>query len=207
MHELQKALLSTMGRANLSGKTLRDIASLIGEESPQKIKHHLSQLDKKGFITYNPGDREIRKVRKVSKEGFVSLPIVGSANCGAATIFADQNIIEHLKVSEKFVPSRHNLFVLRAEGNSMNRSNIKGKNIENGDFVIVDPEQRTPETGHYVVSIIDEFANVKKFVRDSKNRRIVLESESTEDYLPIFVHEDDQYEISGRVVDIIKKYR
>ena len=205
MHQLQKDLLSTLERENLSGKTLREMCNMMGVKSAQNIKHHLSQLAKKGFIIYDPKNREIRKICKVSKEGIISLPIVGPANCGVATIFADQNIIKHLRVSEKFVLGRRNLFVLCAEGNSMNRSNIRGKNIEDGDFIIVDPEQRTPETGHYVVSIIDEFANVKKFVRDQKNKRVILRSESTEDFPPIFIHEDDKYEISGRVVDIFKK--
>jgi SOS-response transcriptional repressor LexA len=95
--------------------------------------------------------------------------------------------------------------VLRAEGDSMNQANINGKNIEDGDFVIVDSEQKSPETGYYIVSIIDEVANIKKFVNDRKNKRIILQSESTKEYLPIFIHEDDKYEISGRAVGVIRK--
>lgn len=206
MHRLQEKLLRVIERKNLSGMTLRNIGGLVGEKSAQKIKHHLVQLSKKGFITYNPVKREIRKARDISKEGFISLPIVGAANCGPATIFAEENITGYLKVSKKMVPrSNAKLFVLRAEGDSMNQANVNGKNIEDGDFVIVDPEQKSPETGHYVVSIIDEVANIKKFVPDPKNKRIILKSESTKDYLPIFIHEDDRYEISGKVVGVIKR--
>lgn len=185
--------------------TLREIGNLMGEESAQKIKHHLSQLSKKGFIVYNPAKREIRKTQEVSRDGFVSLPVVGAANCGPATIFADENITGFLKVSKKFAPRGGKLFVLRAEGDSMNQANINGKKIEDGDFVIVDSEQKSPESGHYVVSVIDEVANIKKFVPDRKNKRIILQSESSKEYLPIFIHEDDKYEVSGRVVGVIKK--
>jgi len=52
---------------------------------------------------------------------------------------------------------------------------------------------------------IEDKANIKKFIIDRENKRIVLKSESTQNYLPIFIHEDDQYQISGRVVDVIKK--
>lgn len=205
MHKIQEKLLNIIERKNLSGMTLRKIGNLMGEESAQKIKHHLSQLSKKGFIVYNSAKREIRKAQEVSREGFVSLPIVGVANCGPATIFADENITGFLKVSKKFAPRGGKLFVLRAEGDSMNQANINGKKIEDDDFVIVDSEQKSPESGHYVVFVIDEVANIKKFVPDRKNKRIILQSESSKEYLPIFIHKDDKYEVSGRVVGVIKK--
>ena len=205
MHIIQEKLLKELNRKNLSGMTLREIGSLVGEKSAQKIKHHLNQLSKRGFIAYNPVKREIKKAQKISKEGFVSLPIVGAANCGPASIFAEENITGYLKVSKRLAPRGGKLFILRAEGDSMNKANINGKNIENDDFVIVDAEQKSPEPGQYIVSIIDEMANIKKFVPDPQNKRIVLKSESTNEYLPIFIHEEDKYEISGRVVGVIKK--
>ncbi len=205
MHKIQEKLLNIIEYKNLAGMTLREIGRLIGEGSAQKIKHHLTQLSKKGFITYNPTKREIRKVREVSKEGFFSLPIVGSANCGPATIFANENITGYLKISKKLAPRGGKLFILRAEGDSMNQASINGKNIKDGDFVIVDSEQKNPEAGYYIVSVIDEVANIKKFVHDRKNKRIILQSESTKEYLPIFIHEDDKYEVSGRVVGVIRK--
>lgn len=206
MHKLQEKLLKAVREQNLSGLTLRSIGELIGEKSAQKVKHHLVQLSKKGFIFYNPARREIKTTQEVSKEGFVSLPIVGSANCGPANIFAEENISGYLKVSKKLVPRGGKLFVLRAEGDSMNKANIKnGKNIEDGDFIVVDSEQKNPESGQYVVSVIDEVANIKKFVPDPHQKRIILKSESTKDYLPVFIHENDKYHVSGRVVDVIKK--
>ena len=205
MYKIQEKLLSIIERKNLSGMTLREIGHLMSERSAQKIKHHLTQLSKKGFIVYNPAKREIRKAQEISKEGFVSLPIIGAANCGPATIFADENITGFLKVSKKLAPRGGKLFVLRAEGDSMNQANINGKNIEDGDFIVVDSEQKSPELGHYVVSIIDEVANIKKFVPDPKNKRIILQSESSKEYLPVFIHEDDKYQVSGKVVEVIKK--
>ena len=205
MHKLQEKLLNIIERKNLSGMTLREVGNLVSEKSAQKMKHHLTQLAKKGFIVYNPAKREVRKAQEVSREGFVSLPIVGAANCWQATIFADENITGFLKVSKKLAPRGGKLFILRAEGDSMNQASINGKNIEDGDFVIVDSEQKSPEMGNYVISVIDEVANIKKFVLDRKNKRIVLQSESSKEYLPIFIHENDKYEVSGRVVGVIKK--
>jgi hypothetical protein len=53
--------------------------------------------------------------------------------------------------------------------------------------------------------VIDGMANIKRFILDKENERIVLKSESTQDFLPIFIHKNDQYQISGRVIDVIKK--
>lgn len=205
MHIIQEKLLKEVNKKNLSGMTLREVGSLIGEKSAQKVKHHLTQLSKKGFVTYNSVKKEVKKVQEISREGFVSLRIVGAANCGPAEIFAEENTIGYLKVSKKLAPHNGKLFVLCANGDSMNKANINGKNIEDGDFVIVDAEQKSPESGQYIVSVIDGMANIKKFVLDPQNKRIILKPESTKEYLPIFIHENDSYHVSGRVVDVIKK--
>ena len=205
MHKIQEKLLHAMERENLSRMTLREIGKHIGEVSAQKIKHHLMQLSKKGFISYNTAKREIKRIYETSKDGFVSIPVIGSANCGPANIFAEQNYEGFLKVSKKMVPHNGKLFVLRAEGDSMNRASVNGKTIEDGDFVVIDSEQQNPNPNQYILSVIDDVANIKKYVPDEKNHRIILKSESSKDYLPIFIHKDDKYMVGGMVVDVIKK--
>ena len=64
----------------------------------------------------------------------------------------------------------------------------------------------SPRDGDYVVSIIDGMANIKKYRLDKANERIVLLSESTKDYAPIFIHRDDDFRISGKVLDVVKKF-
>ena len=89
----------------------------------------------------------------------------------------------------------------------MNMANIDGKSIEEGDFVIIDSENRNPKSGDYVLSIIDGCANIKRFARDRVNNCYVLLSESTKDYPPIFIDEKDfsSYMINGEVIKVIKK--
>lgn len=207
MHPIQEKLLKLMGEKNISGLTLRDIGSLIGEKLPQKIKHHLSQLERKGFIVLDKKNNLINRVNNKVKSSdlFISIPIVGSANCGPRTIYANENIEGYLKVSKKLLHVQEKIFALRAEGNSLNKADIRGKNIEDGDFVIVDSAATIPQSGDYVVSVIDDMANIKKYIWDEKNSQILLASESTQDYPPIFIHEDDNVVINGKVVEVIKK--
>jgi repressor LexA len=211
MHPLQEHLLTLIDEKNIGNLTLREIGKLIGEELPQKVKHHLTQLEAKGFITIDKRTETIKRISDKAKAGdlFVSLPIVGSANCGPAEIYADENIDGYLKISRNLVPYKKGLYVIKADGNSLNKATVKGeknKNIESGDYVIVDSENISPRDGDYVVSIIDGMANIKKYRHDKANQRIVLVSESTKDYPPIFIHQDDDFSISGTVVEVVKKF-
>ncbi|MFZ3054722.1 MAG: S24 family peptidase [Minisyncoccales bacterium] len=212
MHLIQEKIINLADNRNLSDLTLRKIGELIGEpESPQKIKHHINQLISKGLLTIE-SDGKIRKVKGgIGKSGLISLPILGSANCGQALIFADEKIEGYLKLSRGLfkkspINNIKNIFVLKAVGNSLNRATINGKNIEDGDYVIIDKKE-TVRNGDYVVSIIDGAANIKKIYIDKKNDQIILLSESTQDFPPIYISEKDgnSYLVCGKVVDVIKK--
>ncbi|MFA6325456.1 MAG: S24 family peptidase, partial [Candidatus Paceibacterota bacterium] len=99
--------------------------------------------------------------------------------------------------------SSDGLIVVRAIGSSLNMANIKGKSIEDGDYVIVDCRNRNPEDGDYVLSVIDGVANMKRFYRGENEIRLV--SESTSEIPPIVIHEDDNYMINGVILMVVKK--
>ena len=209
MHPIQEKLLKVIDGKNVGDLTLRQIGELIEEKLPQKIKHHLSQLERKGFILIDRKNKNISRISNKAKLGdiFISIPIIGAANCGPATIYADQNIEGYLKISKRLVSNKKSVFALRAEGNSLNKANIDGKNVESGDFVIVDSENTSPHDGDYIVSVMDGMANIKKYLLDKKNSRIALLSESTQEHSPIFIHENDDFKISGKIVDVVKNIK
>jgi SOS-response transcriptional repressor LexA len=209
MHTLQEKLLKVIDNKNIGSFTLRQMGELIGEKLPQKVKHHLSQLERKGFILMDTKNKKISRISNGVRAGgiFVSIPIVGAANCGPAAIYADQNIEGHLKISKRLAPNKKSIFAIKADGNSMNQANINGKNIESGDYVIVDSENISPHDNDYIVSVIDGMANIKKYRLDREHSRIALLSESTQEYNPIFIHEKDDFRINGKVVDVVKNMR
>lgn len=218
MHQIQEKLLELSKRKNLAKLSLREMASLIGmpQESPQKIKHHLLQIQKKGFITIDR-DQGIMKrtdftpawAKGLLKETYqlFSIPIVGTANCGPATIFAEQNFQGFLKVSSKLIgrPRPEGLFAIKADGSSMNRAEINGKRIEDGDFIIIDKNEVDVHSGDVVLAIIEDRATVKRFFDDRENGQIVLKAESSFNYEPIHLHPDDELIINGKAIGVIKK--
>lgn len=217
MHIIQQKLLELSRKENLAKLSLREMAKLIGleNESPQKIKHHLLQLQKKGFLSIDRSRGFMNRSSEESKlsKGFLknsaklfSIPIIGTANCGPANIFAEENFQGFLKISSKLISrSKPNgLFAIKADGASMNRAEVKGKKIEDGDFVIIDSEDIDAKTNNVVLAIIDDRATIKRFIDDRKNGQIVLKSDSSYDYDPIYLHPNDEFFINGKVIGVIK---
>jgi len=103
MHILQKKLLELAGWHNLGGLKLREIADLLGDSElhPQKIKHHLSQLKKNGLLMVDKKKGIVERVKESNAlRKFIAIPIVGAANCGEATILADEHIEGYLMLSK-----------------------------------------------------------------------------------------------------------
>ena len=207
MHKIQERLLQLIEHRNLGPLTLREIGELINEKYPQKIKHHLDQLDKKGLIKIDKRNKIIKKTESGRIEGtsLVSVPILGTANCGPATFYAEENYSGHLKLSGSFLKKKTDVYAIKADGLSMNQAKINGNTIDSGDYLIIDPSKTEPEDGDIVVSVFDDVANVKRFKYDQVNKRIILSSESSGDFPPIFIHEDDNFHVAGKVIQVIKK--
>ena len=206
MHPIQQKILNFTDKINLKRDGLRQIGRLIDEPHPFKISYHLQKLEKNGFIKVNKKTGSIEHLKnKKSKNGmFLAIPVLGSANCGDPNIFAEENLEGYIKVSKNIIKAGKGLIAIKASGNSMNKANINGQNIENGDYVIID-SKKTPQQNDYVLAIIDNFASIKKLVKNSKNKIISLTPESTENHPTIFIHENDKFLINGVVKYIIKK--
>jgi SOS-response transcriptional repressor LexA len=208
MHKTQELILDLVRNGGWSRKTLREVGAEIGCPSAQQVKHHLEQLVGRGLVSFDRATKSARVSRPVfSPAGLVPVPIVGAANCGPATIFANENIEGYLRVSPRLLKKTSRVFAIRAQGISMNRAQVDGETIEDGDYLIIDADYRDPKNGDIVLSVIDDAANIKKFLWDDETGQIVLVSESTKDIPPIYIHEDDSFMVNGRVIQVIKKPR
>ncbi len=206
MHYIQQKILNFADKLNLKRDGLRQIGRLVGEPHPFKISYHLKKLEEKGFIKIDKKTGVIKRTKnKEPQKGlFWAIPVLGEANCGEAKIFAEENLEGYIKVSKNIIKAGDGLLAVKASGNSMNKADINGQNIEDGDFVIVDTKKQ-PQSNNYVLAIIDNCANIKKLLLDSKNKIISLISESTENHPTIFIHETDKFLINGVVKYIFKK--
>ena len=167
--------------------SLEEIRKHFGLASVSTAHHYIEKLRMGEYLRTIPNQPRSMILSPTTENSYSSsrspefsqVPIFGAANAGPATLLAEENIQGYLRVATDLLGQSKKIFALKVQGDSMNEARIKGKSLEEGDFVLVNPEMRNPEQGEYVLSIIDDYANLKKFSRDKKTGEIMLLSESS----------------------------
>jgi repressor LexA len=205
MHKIQQKILELAKTKDVLELGLRPLGRFIGINSPQQVKHHLNQLLKKGLIKPRSRDniKQFLEHSATKQPSLTKIPVLGAANCGIATIIAEENVEKYINVSQSLLKKSGNIFALVAKGDSLNMADIEGNKIEENDYIIVDGDQRNPSPGDYILSIIDNCANIKKFAR-TKDGNIALLSESTSKHSPIYLNKNDDFIVNGKVIQVIK---
>lgn len=194
--------------------SLEEIRKKFNLASVSTAHYYIEKLLDKGYLkrdSHQPRGIEIQPAEYIKKVipkniEYFSVPVLGSANAGDATIFAEENMEGRVRISRRFINRKDGVFALRVEGDSMNKAEIDGKKIEESDFVLIDSEYRTPKNGDYVLSVIDGMANLKKYEKDTKTGNIKLVSESTNpSHKPIYISSEDDFMVNGKIIAVIKK--
>ena len=101
---------------------------------------------------------------------------------------------ERLDFKELF--GNPNYFALRVQGQSMIENHI-----EDGDYVVV-RKQETAHNGERVVARIEDEVTLKRYFREKNRIRLEPANQSM---APIFVDEDDDIQILGILVGVVRK--
>jgi repressor LexA len=175
--------------------SLAEIAEHLGFASRRSSSLLLERLENKGYIKRTEGGNIVILKGLDSKdqsERTIELPLVGNIACGIP-LLAEENIEAMIPVSQKIARPGANYFILRANGDSMN------KVIKNGDLAII-RQQPVAENGQIVAALIDNKATLKEFHRTGNH--IILRPKSTkEEFKDIIM--DENFFIQGVVVSII----
>jgi repressor LexA len=176
--------------------SVRELMVVMGYRSPRSVSVLLQNLEEKEYLQRDfRGNLQLVEDAKVFKNSIdtIDIPIVGSAQCGALS-FAEQNIEGFVRVSTKLAPRDKQHFLLRAEGDSMNKAGIM-----HGDLVLV-RVQNFAENGNRVVALVDDEATIKEFHR--RDDVVILQPRSSNpEHQPIIV--SDSLQIQGIVVTAI----
>ena len=174
--------------------TRAEIAKELGFKSANAAEEHLKALAKKGAIEMVAGaSRGIRLV-DAANDG---LPVVGRVAAGNP-ILAEENIEDYCEMPASFFKP-HADYLLRVQGMSM-----KDIGILDGDLLAVHKTSQATN-GQIVVARIGEEVTVKRFQRDNNSSIVQLLPENDE-FSPILVNlEEDDFEIEGLSVGIIRR--
>jgi len=195
--------------------TLEEIQEKFDFKSISTAHYHVKKLQDAGYLDKDERRSRSMKTKDVTFGSFLanktpvyfSLPVVGSANCGPANIYAAEDPREYVTVSSETLSKKSTeaLFVVEAVGDSMNLAKVGTKklSIKDGDYVVVDSNVTSPSEGDYVLSVIDGCANIKRFKKIDGKLALVSESTSTK-FKPIFLGSSDDFMVNGKVVNVLK---
>ncbi|MDD5759885.1 MAG: transcriptional repressor LexA [Desulfobulbaceae bacterium] len=177
--------------------SLRDICKAVGYSSPRSAQLMLERLEQKGLIKRVRG-AIILTSRKASKvtERTIEVPLVGSVPCGTPSL-AEQEAEAVVEVSTRIAKPGHRYFILRAQGNSMNKAGINDH-----DLVLI-RQQPVAQTGDRVVALINDEATIKEYLQ-GKNATVLMPRSKDPKYKPIILTED--FQIQGVVVTTIPEF-
>ena len=171
--------------------SLREIGRVVGYGSPRSVQLMLERLQRRGLLSISDGVFTLKGAGlTTSSQRTVAVPLVGSVACGLPTL-AEQDPEAVVEVSTKIAKPGHRYFLLRARGNSMNKSGI-----QDGDLVLV-RQQLTADEGERIVALINDDATIKHF--HWRDGLVVLQTNSTDRTIRPIVLSDD-FVIQGVVV-------
>jgi repressor LexA len=173
--------------------TLREINGVTGNTSPRSGSLVINRLIKAGLV--RKSGRKVRLSNMAVAFGqasvsTVEVPLLGSVACGPP-IFAEENIEARIPVSTALARPGSNYFLLRVQGDSMDRAGIEDRSI------LLVRQQSVANNGDKVVALINDEATVKVF--EKAQETVILRPKSTNPkHKPIVL--TDSCQIQGVVV-------
>ncbi len=182
--------------------SVREIGKAVGLTSPSTVHSHLNTLQKLGYLRRDPAKPRAIEVRYDPNSGAVMeraavthVPLVGDVAAGT-DVLAHENVEELMPLPSEFT-GEGELYMLRVRGESMINAGI-----HDGDFVVV-CRQDTANNGDIVIAgIPGEEATVKTY--EAKGGKITLLPAN--DALDPMVFTDDEVQVFGRVVTVLRRY-
>ena len=192
LHKAQEKLIEILSKNMDEPLTVRELQDLIGASSTSVVVHHMSQLEKKGYLKKNPNNSRDYQILKRPDKEIAYLNLYGLAACGPEGSILDGNPIDRIPVSTKLLSfPASKAFMVKAKGDSMLPK------INPGDFVVVEKSNKA-ENGVTALCVNDGQVLIKKI--NLQNKKVILASLNTE-FEP-FIAADD-FRVEGIIRGVI----
>ncbi|HLV68820.1 MAG TPA: transcriptional repressor LexA [Polyangiaceae bacterium] len=186
--------------------TLREIGEYMGIRSTNGVNDHLRALERKGYLRREDMKSRALKLvddavppapRPANEEDLVDVRVLGRVAAGLP-LFAEENVIDTLRVDRMMVRGGRDIFGLRVTGDSMIEAGILS-----GDYIFV-KKQSTADRGDIVVALIGDEATVKYYYPE---RDYVRFQPANAQMAPILVRASDfrSTMLLGKVVGVYRR--
>ena len=197
LHPNQERLLRLLA-ANIDDPlTIRQLKSELNVNSPGLVHHHITQLEKKGYLKRDPNNPSNYQVLQDPEAPISFINLYGLAKCGPQGTLLSSNPIDRIPMASKVIPfAIEDAFLVRADGDSMEPE------IRDGDLVIC-KSQKYADDGDIVICTYNELAMIQR-LRKLEQKQAVLESINPE-YKPIIVSDLNDLFIEGVFSGLIRR--
>ena len=188
--------------------TLREIGEHMGIRSTNGVNDHLRALERKGYLTREDMKSRALKLvedqteapasnRQSVDDDLIEVRVLGRVAAGLP-LYAEENVIDTVRVDRMLVRGGREVFGLRVTGDSMIDAGILS-----GDYIFV-KKQSTAERGDIVVALIGDEATVKYFYPE---RDYVRFQPANGQMAPILVRASDfkSTMLLGKVVGVYRR--
>lgn len=191
--------------------TLREIGEYMGIRSTNGVNDHLRALERKGYLRRE--DMKSRALKLVEESlpaaarnfpaamnddgDLLEVPVLGRVAAGLP-LYAEENVIDTVRVDRMLVRGGKEVFGLRVTGDSMIEAGIL-----NGDYIFV-RKQSSADRGDIVVALIGDEATVKHYFPE---RDYVRFQPANSQMAPILVRASDfkSTMLLGKVVGVYRR--
>jgi len=174
--------------------SVREIALAVGLASTSAVHHHLTKLQEAGKLQKQATRSRALSVPGIlaGTQGLIRAPVFGEVSAGGG-VFAYQDQSETMALPTE-IAAKHDSFVLKVRGESM-----IDDHIQNGDYVVVQP-QDTARDGDIVVALLEDgTATLKRYFREKDRIRL---QPSNPSMAPIYARE---VKIQGKCIGVIRR--
>ena len=193
LHPIQKKLLDLLIKNIDEPLTIREMQNILDASSTSVVAHHLTQLEKKGYLKKNPANpRDYQVLKDAPEKQITYLNLYGLAHCGPTGSVLDGNPIERIPISTRVIsfPSAE-AFMVKAKGDSMEPK------INDSDLVIA-RKTDDADNGSVVVCVNDGEALIKKIKKEGRNTILISLNPKYQPFLA-----DKNFRIEGEVRGVI----
>lgn len=193
LHPFQQKLLDLLTKNSDELLTVREIQDALDASSTSVVAHHLTQLEKKGYLKRNPyNPRDFQILKNAPEKQVAYLNLYGLAHCSPNGTILDDNPIERIPIPTRLLSfSSAEGFLVKAKGDSMTPK------INDGDIIIA-RQVNDVDSGRVIVCINDGEALIKKVQKEKQGN--ILISLNTK-YSPFLAADD--FRVVGEVRNII----
>jgi repressor LexA len=182
--------------------TIEELRKALKVGSTRTVLRYLDQLEEDELIERRSGARGLRPLKSSVSKGFQTqaVPLIGQVAAGPFML-AEENLEGWVRLPKTFTkPPSAKFFLLRVKGDSMNKAQVDGGKIEEGDLVLVRQESAGSD-GQIVVALVDDAANIKRFAKGPGYYLLKPESTNPKHH-PIVLNKD--FRIQGVVIRVLK---